>query len=229
LKEKLLEALAETRQREAELVAMCADAPPDPSGRWRPQDHLAHMSWWRDRDAALIEAVRTGGELPPEVDGEEQNTKIYEATRDQSAADVIAAAERSWDSLEAAVQACTDEDLERPRPYVRRPQRLGDGSPGDHVATHLFWCHMEAGDEKAGEAVLRWAQDLSSRTSNDPRSHAVGAYNLACFYARTGRAHEAVPLLRQSFDAAPDLKDWAHRDPDLEPIRGDAELVELLA
>ncbi|HET7339449.1 MAG TPA: DinB family protein [Candidatus Dormibacteraeota bacterium] len=227
-KENLLRALAETRQREVDLVAMCEDAPPDPSGRWRPQDHLAHLAFWRDREARLIDAVRAGGELPPDVSGEQENARVYETTREQSVAEVVAAARQSWDSLEAAVAACTDDDLDRPRPYARQPQKLGDGSPGDHVATHLFWCHIEAGDEKAAEAVLRWAQDLSSRTSNDPRTHAVGAYNLACYYARTGQAAEALPLLRESFEVAPDLKEWSHKDPDLDPIRGDARIEELL-
>ena len=209
-------------------MALCSDAPPDASGRWRPQDHLAHLNSWREREAQIIEGVRTGGALPAEVDEEQQNNRIYLATRDQSCADAIAAARRSWDSLEAALEACTEEDFERPRPHAQPPQRLGDASPGDHVATHIFWCHMEAGDEKAGEAILRWAQDLSARTSNSPRTHAVGTYNLACFYGRTGRAREAVPLLRESFDVMPELKGWSLKDPDLDPIREDPKFQELV-
>ena len=227
MKAKLLQAIGETREREADLVALCADAPPDPSGRWRPQDHLAHHSGVRERDAQTIEAARTDGEVAPEHQGN-LSAEIYAATCDQSAATVIAGAERSWDRLESAIKACSEEDLQRPHPH-RHDRTLVDGAPGDHVATHLFWVYIEAGDEKAAEAVLRWAQDLSSRTSTDPRTHAVGTYNLACFYARTGRAHEAVPLLRQSFEVAPDLKDWSLKDPDLDPIRDDAEVRALLA
>lgn len=228
MKEKLLEALAETRRREAELEALCSDTPPDASGRWRPQDHLAHLNAWRERETQVIEALRTGGALPPEVDGEQRNTEIYLATRDQCCADAIAGARRSWDSLEAALEACTDEDLGRTRPYAQPPQRLGDASPGDHVATHIFWCHMEAGDEKAAEAILRWAQDLSARTSNSPRTHAVGTYNLACFYGRTGRVREALPLLNESFGVAPELKEWSRKDPDLDPIREDPAFQALV-
>jgi len=122
----------------------------------------------------------------PEVD-EDVNTSIYAATKDQPVAEVIAAARRSWDLLESAIEACTEEELERPRPYGPPGRKLVDGSPGDHLAAHLMWCHLEAGNEKAAEAILLWARDLSSRTSSDPRTHAVGAYNLACFYARTGQ------------------------------------------
>jgi hypothetical protein len=175
----------------------------------------------------LIDAVRTGGELPPPVDGQAQNTAIYEASRDQPSAEVIAGARRSWALLETAIEQCTDEDLERPRPD-EPTRKLVDGSPGDHLAAHLMWCHLEAGNEAAAEAILRWARDLSSRTSTDPRTHAVGVYNLACFYARTRRVEDAMPLLRESFEGAPDLKDWSHKDPDLDPIRADPRVAELL-
>ena len=227
MKEQLRQALAETRQREGELEDLCSDVPADPGDHWNPKDHLAHIAWHRDRNARLIEAVRTGSEPPPEVD-EEVNASIYAATRDQPVAEVIAAARRSWDLLESVIEACTEEDLERPRPYGPPGRKLIDGSPGDHLSAHLMWCHLEAGNEKAAEAILLWARDLSSRTSSDPRIHAVGAYNLACFYARTGQVAEALPLLRESFGFAPDLKDWSHKDPDLDPIRNEPVIVELL-
>lgn len=227
MKQQLLQAMAETRQKEEELVALCSDEPADPSGRWHPKDHLAHIAWWREREAAVIDAVRTGAEVPPDLDGESHNAVIYEATRDQTASTVIANARRSWDAIESVVGACSEEDFVRPHPH-RKERKLADGSPGDHLAAHLFWCHIEAGDEKAAEAILRWARDLSARTSTDPRTHAVGTYNLACFYARTRRAAEAVPLLQQSFVVAPDLKEWSLKDPDLDPIRDDPLVMELM-
>jgi hypothetical protein len=227
LKKRLRQALAETRQREAELEDLCSDIPADPAGRWHPKDHLAHIAWHRDRNARLIDAVRTGGELPSTSD-EDVNATIYAATRDQPAAEVIAAARRSWDLLESAIEACTEEEWERPRPDGPPGRKLVDGSPGDHLAAHLMWCQLDAGNEKAAEAILLWARDLSSRTSSEPRTHAVGAYNLACFYARTEQVAEALPLLRESFEVAPDLKDWSHQDPDLDPIREDPRIAELL-
>jgi len=228
LKEKLLQAQAETRQREAELVALCSDAPPDPSGRWRPQDHLTHLASAREFEAGLIEAVSAGGEAPPDR-SETHNDDEYLATCDETAAAVIARADRAWDRLEKAIQAATQEDLAKPRPYEPNRRSFLDLAPGDHAAAHIFWVHLDAGNEPAAEAVLRWAQDLSARTSTNPRNHAVGVYNLACFYARTVRVEEALPLLRESVAEAPDLKDWAHKDPDLEPIRDDPRVKELLS
>lgn len=227
MKKKYLQALAETREREAELVALCTDALPDPSRRWRPQDHLRHMSWSRDFEARVIDAVRTGGDLPPKLEEGWQDS-VYEATKGEAAAEVIAGAARSWDLIEAAVQATAEEALARPHPHDSS-RKLVDGSPSDHLAAHIFWCHIEAGNEKAAEAILRWAQEVSSRTTTDQRTLAVGIYNLACFYARTGRVGEAIPLLRESFERAPDLKDWAHKDPDLDGIRDDQGVIQLLA
>jgi hypothetical protein len=222
-KEDLRLAVAETRQREAELEAMCTDAPADPSGKWQAKDHLAHMAYFRGRDAQLIDAVRAGKERPEGMNSDE----LYAATRDQTSADVIAGARRSWDSYVAAIEACTDEDLERTRPD--RPERKLVESPADHLSAHLMWAHLDAGDEKAAEAAVRWAWQLGSRVSDDPRSNAVGAYNVACFYARTGRVDDALPLLREGLEGAPDLKEWAPKDPDLDPIRQDPRVVELLA
>ena len=222
-KEDLRVAVAEARRREAELEAMCTDAPADPSGKWQPKDHLAHMAYFRGRDALRIEAVRAGKQRADGMKSDE----VYAATRNQPAAEVIADARRSWDSYEAVIESCTQEDLNRPHPD--RPERKLVDSPADHLSAHLMWCHLEAGDEAAAEAAVRWAWDLSLRTSDDTRDKAVGAYNVACFYARTRRVDDALPLLREGFEGAPDLKDWAPKDPDLDPIRDDPRVAELLA
>lgn len=227
MKQELLEALADTRRREADLAALCTAAPPDPAGRWRAQDHLAHLAWLRERDAQIIDSVRTGDKIPADFDGD-LSAEIYAATRDQTAATAIANAERSWDRILSAIGACAEEDLQRPHPH-RQGRKLIDGSPGDHLGAHLMWCYLEAGDDNAAEAVQLWARDLSSRLFDDPRSRGLASYNLGCFYARVGRVDDAVTLLREGFDGAPYLKEWARQDPDLDPIRESPELKELLA
>jgi hypothetical protein len=226
-KQDLRQALDETRHREAELVAISVDEPSDPAGRWHPKDHLIHMAMGRERQAALIETVRTGGSVPPPFE-EGHNDEVYAANRDRPASEVIEDADRSWKNLLAAVDASSDEDLERPHPH-HPDRKLFDGSEGDHLAAHLMWAHLDAGNEVAAEAAVRWAWDLSSRTSTNPRSNALGAYNVACFYARLGRVEDALPLLREGFEGALDLKDWALSDPDLDPIRDDSRVAELLA
>lgn len=226
MKEKLLEAMRETSEKERELEALCVDGPADPDGRWTPKDHLAHMAGARDRHARVIDAVVTGGAIPERT--ENLSDEIYESTKDLPLADVIAQARSAWALFFSAVESCTDADLEKPNP--RSPERtLADGSPGDHLGAHLMWVYLEAGDIARAESIQRWARDLSMRTQTDVRSRAIADYNLACFYSRVGQPDEALPLLRAGIEGDPGLKEWMHQDPDLDPIRDDPRVVQLLS
>jgi hypothetical protein len=91
----------------------------------------------------------------------------------------------------------------------------------------MFW-HMDSGNEKAAEAAARWAWEIDGSTFGTPKAQAYAAYNFACFYGRAGRPDEAVPLLRQSFAGAPNLVDHARTDTDLDRIRDDGRVKELL-
>jgi hypothetical protein len=79
--------------------------------------------------------------------------------------------------------------------------------------------YLDAGDEKRAMEVARWSTDVESSFFTSPASLANARYNLACVYARLGNAAEAIPLLRQSFDARPELVAWARKDRDLDRIR----------
>ncbi len=216
--------------REAELEALCVDAPADPSGRWTAKDHLAHLAWWRDRNAKLMDGVRSGGELPPPVEDDPQNELIYRDGRDRPAADIRAEARKSWDRLTTAVEACSEADLMKAHPYAEG-RTLWESVPANghgHLAEHLMFWYLESGDEASAEKAQLWARELENAASTNDRQRAYASYNLACFYARIGSADRALPLLRESFAAAPDLVDLARKDPDLNRIRKDREIAGLL-
>lgn len=78
---------------------------------------------------------------------------------------------------------------------------------------------LDEGDERLAEEAQVWCHDVDLATFSDPVPRAFADYNLACFYARVGRAGEAAELLRRSFEAAPELKAVAARDHDLDPVR----------
>jgi len=231
LKRKLLEAVAAGRAREAELEAFCVDGPAHPDGHWTAKDHLAHLSWWRSRNADLMDAVRTGEEPPPSVVDDEQNAVIYASRKDTSVADLKSEARASWDRLADAIAACTEDDLARPHPYATGATLLDtvSGNGQGHLAQHLMFWHLEHGDEAKAEAAQKWAYELDTSVARDERHRAFAAYNLGCFYARTGHAAEALPLLRKGLAGAPELDALARKDPDLDPIRESAGLKELLA
>ena len=231
MKQQLLEAVVAGQEREAELAALCVDAPADPNGHWTAKDHLAHLSWWRTRNARLMDAVRTGGELPPAVQDDAQNAVIYAENRDRTVADIKEDARASWERLRAAVEACTEEDLARPHPYAPGYE-LWATVPGNghgHLGQHLMFWYLETGEHDRAEAAQLWVWNLDTRAFPDPLDRANAAYNLACFYGRVGNADKALPLLRASFDSRPELIAHARTDPDLERVRDDPKVKALLA
>jgi tetratricopeptide (TPR) repeat protein len=222
------------RKKEAsDLVPHVDDSAPAQPGRWTAKDNLAHLSAWRLIAAAELEAVRTGtpaaASVTEDIDG--GNAKIFEATRHQRAASVLEDARRSWAALEAALEACSEEDMLKPR--VRRPQAaLWQVIPGNtyfHIAEHLGYWHDERGEPDQSEAAALWAHDLAKKNSPDDGQRGTADYNLGCFYAVRGRAEKAIPYLRSGIELNPSLREWAKTDSDLDSIRSSPELVRLLA
>lgn len=207
------------------------DGPPPEPGRWTVKDTLAHLTAWRVHTTAVLDAAHTGRDAPEPIDDfDSENANIYAAARALPAAAVIDSARRSWESLNDAVEACSEQVLRSPRP--RRPQTLiWEVVPSNthaHLAEHLGYLAEERGDTAGAEAAARWAHDLDNEAFPDPRQRGNADYNLACFYARRGRAAEALPLLRRAFGLNSSLKSWAAKDTDLEPLRASPALAELL-
>jgi len=230
VRDELLRAVDEGRGREAELEKLVIDEPADPDGRWTVKDHLAHVSWWRSRNVHTLDALRTGGQLPPPTvdQGEKQNAIIYAQVKDRPAAEVIREARESWAALRRAIADSTEEDLKKPHP--REPgSEAWELVPGmiGHSGTHLWSCLLDAGDEERALEIARWGSDVEARFFTTPEKLADSRYNLACVYARLGRADEAIPLLRESLAANPALAAWARKDADLDPIR--EELAPILS
>jgi hypothetical protein len=231
VKEKLLQAVDEGRTRESGLAGLVVDEPANPDGRWNAKDHLAHVSWWRRRSAQTLNAVRTGGELPPPVpdDDDVQNAIIYAEVRDLPAADVKADAAETWTALQKAVEESSDEDLAKQHP--RQPDsHVWEAVPSaiGHAGTHVWSWLLDVGDEERAMDVARWSADVEGRFFTTPEKLADSRYNLACVYARLGKADMALPLLRESFAAKPELLVWARKDADLDRVREDPGMKELL-
>jgi tetratricopeptide (TPR) repeat protein len=85
-----------------------------------------------------------------------------------------------------------------------------------------MWPLYEAGDYDGAKAVLIKALERGPDTGL--------LYNLACIEARLGRSEEAIEHLRQALEGAPErFRETAREDSDLEPIRDDPRVVELLS
>jgi tetratricopeptide (TPR) repeat protein len=232
MKDKLRDLIKAGRDKEAsDLLPYVNDAPSDTPEGWTAKDQLAHLTAWRQFAAAEMDAVRTGGPAPDASDDDDvENAKTYEQTHQQPAASIREAGRRSWDQLAAAVEACSDTDLAKLR--LRRPnQPLWQEIPNNtyfHLAEHLAYWHTDSGDGAAAEKAAKWGYDLATSTFPEDRARGVAAYNLGCFYAKHGRAAEAIPYLRTAIELRPDLRDWAKQDTDLDQIRETPELARLL-
>jgi tetratricopeptide (TPR) repeat protein len=230
LKIRLLQTLVAARLRESALLALCDDAPPSDAGRWTAKDNIAHLSTWREHATRALDAVRLGKPVEGpanESDLDGTNAEIYEAHRNDSAATVRATAGESYAALIAALNACTDEDLLQERADNAGPVwHVVPGNGHDHVAQHLSYWANEHGDPAGAEDAAKWAYALDRELS--PENQPVADYNFGCFYARNGRAEEALPLLRAALRSRPDLRTFLVEDADIELIRDDPRVQSLL-
>ena len=230
LKDRLVRSLEAARVKEAGLLALCDDAPPSPAGSWTAKDNIAHLNTWREHAVHTLDAARQGKpfEGPAfDTDVDARNAEIYEAHRGDSAAAVRVAASESYTALIDAVLACSEADLLRERHGDAGPVwHVVPGNGHGHVAQHLSYWAVESGDPVGAEDAATWGYALDSELF--PENQAVADYNFACFYARNGRADEALPLLRDALRSRPELRTFALEDVDIEPIRDDPRLQSLL-
>ena len=230
LKDRLVQSLRAARDKEAALLALTDDSPPSHAGQWTAKDNIAHLNTWRDHGVRALEAARCGTafEGPAnDADLNARNAEIYDAHRGDTAAAVRAAASETYAALIEAVNACTEADLLRERPDNGGPVwRVVPGNGHGHVAQHLSYWAVEHGDPAGAEEAAKWGYALDSELF--PENQPVADYNFACFYARNGRAEEALHLLGAALRSRPDLRAIALEDADLEPIRDDPRVESLL-
>lgn len=232
MKEKLHRLIEASRAKEQEiLVPRVDDREPSAPGIWTAKDVVAHMMSWRQVATGEINAVLTGSAAPDvSSDDDLENARFYERTHQLPAATIIASAAESWDELDAAIKACTEEDLEKPRPRYPN-QKLTQAVVGNtyfHVAEHLGYWYSDQGDEDSAEKAALWGYNLVNGILTEDRQRGAAEYNLGCIYAKRGRAEQALTHLARGFELRPDLKEWAKSDTDLDAIRSNPELVKLI-
>jgi tetratricopeptide (TPR) repeat protein len=223
LRDSVLDALAASHDLEAPLVVACDDSPAPAPDVWTARDHLAHIAHYRDRGAALLDAVRAGTTPPAhdERDLDERNAGIYAENRDRPAAEVTSWASASAERLAQAVQQCSDDQLRTPRPGDSEPPVwwFVSGCGWGHVAQHLVYWSLERGDQAAAELVAGRVYEIDRASFDDPEYLGAATYNAGCLYAIAGRPDEALALVNQALTEDPSRREWAREDPDLVSIR----------
>jgi tetratricopeptide (TPR) repeat protein len=229
LKKRLLQTLATSAERESELHRLSGELPPAEPNEWSAKDHVAHLAHWRRYAAQVLTAVRSGAPPPDAADIDAVNAAVYSVNRGRSADDIKEDALVSYAELARAIDDCSDDDLLKPRPG--RDFLAWEVVPPNghlHLGEHLASWYQAHGDEAAAEQAQKWMLEVHEAAFTDPRSRAFGEYNLACYYAKQGRAADAMPHLARSFELHPPLKEWARKDTDLDRIREESEVRAIL-
>ena len=201
LKKRLLQTLVASAERESELHRLAGDPAPADPAEWGARDHVAHLAHWRRHAGNVLTAVRTGGTPAGEADIDAINAEVHAANRGRSADDIKEDALASYAELARAIDDCSDADLIKPRPG--RDSAAWEVVPPNghlHLGEHLGFWHLAHGNVEAADDAQRWMLEIHAAAFTDPRSRSFGEYNLACYYAKQGRATEAIPhISRQAW------------------------------
>lgn len=105
---------------------------PGPMGEWTFADMAGHLAGWRNRTIARVAAAGRGepepaNPWPPELEDDDRvNDWLFEQDRGTPPADLVAAYDRSYDRLAAAIEALPDSMIADPNAFPWIGEPLGD-------------------------------------------------------------------------------------------------------
>ena len=111
------------------------------NGAWSVKDNLAHLGAWQQHEIERQEAIRDGIEPPDRWAGmseDEINEQHYQQNKARPLAEVRADLRSNHQKLLALVEAMTDEDLNKPIPWLnnRLPWNFIAGNTYEHYQEH---------------------------------------------------------------------------------------------
>ncbi len=126
---------------------------PGVAGFWSVKDIVAHLTGWRRRTVARLQAAQRGEPDPPppwpaqlQTD-DEINAWIYEANHGRSVQEILDESHRVFQQLLAAIEGFPAEILVDP---ARRPPWLGD----QPITAYTFFAHFHEEHEPGMRAWL---------------------------------------------------------------------------
>lgn len=230
LKSELLDLLQLAHKEERDVLNGLSEAERSETGtpqHWSIKDNIAHIVFWRQHTINRLSGV-SHDDAPLNADEvERRNQQRFEEQRYRSWSEVVLDDETSHINLVEQVQKLTDDDLmsisrfvwQRGRPLLTAILINGYW----HIQEHLVQFYLDHGDLQHATRIEEKLADAlnDALKQRDEVSTARGdtLYNLACFYAKTNRLDEALPVLKESLQLNPDLVEWSRQDPDLILLR----------
>ena len=191
---------------------------------WSAKDHVAHMTYWRQRLVLRLQAILQKAPQPEAEDFEQLNPVIFEEQRYRPWPDILSESDHVYAELITLSDQLTEEDLTAFNRFAWIPNReplytafLGDWY--EHTQQHLAQYYLDRHDlPRAIRTYEVWARRVVEAEVPEVLKGIV-LYNLACFYATHTQLEKASATLQQSLLFAPHLKEWSLSDPDLVVLR----------
>ena len=194
------------------------------SDHWSAKDHVAHLTFWRQRLTLSLQAHLQKAPQPDIEPFEQLNPIVFEENRSRAWQDILAASDQAYADLIEVTKQLSDEDLTAPDRFDWMPEGMPlylsfMGNCYEHTQIHLGSYFLERHD------LLRAAQVYESWASNIVEAEVPSLlkgnilYNLACFYALNDQLEKAATSLARALKLAPELKEWSLKDPDLDALR----------
>lgn len=185
---------------------------------WAPKDHFVHLAVWQAYQARRLEAITTGN--PPTQPAD--NDTVFLEHRDEPWDVVWANAMQALDDDAAAIARTSEEDLTDPNRFPWSNGRSLVSSTISniylHPIEHLVQMYEERDDLAAAERVQQESVAMISGLFGKGEEYANAVYNLGCFYAKRGRADDAIAQVREALTVNPKLTEWSKEDADLESL-----------
>lgn len=234
IKKEMLDLFMSLRKELAEVLENLNEPQKQECGslqRWGVKDLLAHLAFWGSHFNRQLEAARAGSPIPEAGDYYEilndgillrNKEKTFEEARNEEEA-VFAK------SMELLESEDTDALLDINKYAYLKGRSLLDRALGTecfHVVWHISDYYLKQGRYDKAVSIQ---EEYTKRLLGFPGWDSNAYYNLACFYSLSGKVEKALDNLNRAFKAKPDLKEWAKKDPDLDPLRQEPEFQSLFA
>jgi tetratricopeptide (TPR) repeat protein len=228
VKPGILEAVARAHAAEQNLLASLSDeerAAAGTAAHWSARALLTHLVVWKQRLTRGLVALVSGSEPVTYLDLEAENASIFDEHRDLAWPDLHAALAQAQMGLVERVKALGVDELLNTRrfagqngqPHWRMIVMNGYWHPMLHLAQFYYdrgrpdWLNDDV------ESVAVHLRALDPTLAWQGRM----VYDLACYYSLSRQRDKAVLRLREALRLDPALADWARKDTDLAPLRGE--------
>jgi tetratricopeptide (TPR) repeat protein len=199
--------------------------------RWGAKDMLTHLAFWGDHFNRQVEAARADKPVPEagdyyEIINDGVLLRNKEKTFEEARAEEEGAFAKTLELLESEDPDALVDAAKYPHLKGRSLLDRALGTECYHVVAHISDYYLKQG---LYEKAAGLQEEYSKKLSAFPGWDANAPYNLACFYSLNGKAEKALGNLKQAFLIKPDLKEWAKKDPDIDPVRQEPEYQRMIS